>query len=51
MIDDKNSTGEALMQLLERDYAAKYRNSKTEAVHIGIKFSKRKRQVVGLEVL
>ncbi|MEZ0329507.1 MAG: ATP-binding protein [Dissulfuribacterales bacterium] len=46
VIDGEEPTGEALQQLLSRDYAAKYRDDKTEIVQIGIEFSQSKRQVV-----
>ncbi|MEZ0329255.1 MAG: ATP-binding protein [Dissulfuribacterales bacterium] len=50
VIDGEEPTGEALQQLLSRDYAAKYRDGKTEIVQIGIEFSRTKRQVVGWEM-
>ncbi|MEZ0329486.1 MAG: PD-(D/E)XK nuclease domain-containing protein, partial [Dissulfuribacterales bacterium] len=50
VIDGEEPTGEALQQLLSRDYAAKYRDGKTDVVQIGIEFSQSKRQVVGWRV-
>ncbi len=47
VIKGKAPTGEAIQQLISKDYAAKYRDGKTEIVQIGIEFSRTKRQVVG----
>lgn len=51
VIKGKEPTGEAIKQLIAKDYAAKYRDSKREIIQIGIEFSKTKRQVVGWDVV
>lgn len=50
VIKGRAPTGEALRQLLESNYAARYRDDKTDVVLIGIEFSHTKRQVVGWKV-
>ncbi len=51
VIDGEGPTGEAIQQLLSKDYAAKYKDGKSEVVQIGIEFSRTKRQVVGWNVI
>ena len=50
VIDGDESTGEALVQLKARDYAAKYRVPGVRTIEIGIEFSRTKRRIVGWEV-
>ncbi|NCC86196.1 MAG: hypothetical protein EOM03_19160, partial [Clostridia bacterium] len=50
LVDGDQPTGEALAQLLRKDYAAKYRKPDAQIVQINIEFSKAKRQIVGWEV-
>ncbi len=51
VIEGEEATGEAIKHLLERDYAAKYRDGKAEVVQMGIEFSRAKRQIVGWDVV
>ncbi len=46
-----HATGEALQQLIDRDYAAKYKALGTQIVLVGIEFSKTERNVVGFDTL
>lgn len=50
IVDGEAPTGEAMQQLIVRNYAAKYRNDQTEIVQIGIEFSRVRRSIVGWEV-
>ncbi|NCC86042.1 MAG: hypothetical protein EOM03_18375, partial [Clostridia bacterium] len=50
VIDGDHPTGEALAQLLRKDYAAKYRQPDISIIQIGVEFSRVKRQIVGWEV-
>ena len=42
--------GAAMAQLLERDYAAKYRGGAAEVYLVGVEFSRESRSIVGFEV-
>jgi len=47
-IDGEEATGEALTQLQAKGYAEKYRTSGRQVHLVGIEFSKRLRQIVGV---
>ncbi|MBT9543977.1 MAG: ATP-binding protein [Candidatus Sericytochromatia bacterium] len=48
---ESESTGEALQQLIDRNYAEKYRTPGVRITLIGIEFSKAERNLVGFETL
>jgi hypothetical protein len=52
VVDGDAPTGEALAQLIRRDYAAKYRAAPEveKLLQVGVEFSASRRQIVGWEV-